>query len=95
MQVNRKNISYIADNLSPSSYHMIYNISYESLPSKFALETRSTEMTSLRNQIPKETVLWERHTVEQSTEEGSWLAPEIYLELYVVNTYGLVKFKYI
>ena len=44
---------------------------YESLPSKFALETRSTEMTSLRNRIPKEAVLWERHTVEQSTEEGS------------------------
>ena len=42
---------------------------YESLPSKFALETRSTEMTSLRNRIPKEAVIWERHTVEQSTEE--------------------------
>ena len=46
-----------------------------------------------RNRIPKEAGLWERYADEHSTEEGSWLSPEIYLELYVVNTYGLAKFK--
>ena len=46
---------------------------YESLPSKFALEMRSTVMTSFKskNRIPKEAVPWKRQLVEHSTEEGS------------------------